>query len=222
MTYAVIKDNHITLAGNRYFVGNADAVLIGSIGKKATPLIGQNKLEPQDHIPAPKLAGCIRVLPPISIDTSQTKKSDFTAAVSGSLKVIGVSVSGGNIYDELASNKLKLVELLVEEGDMVKAVNSAPKVVDSLVSYGNDARIAHRTLFVMEAEMAQSFTAGGNVEASVDAAGIVSVTASAGASSGKTTIVKLSPGTCLGYMLLNFSWNKGKTQIENPRVDEQG
>jgi hypothetical protein len=40
MNYAEIKSNHITLAGNRYFVGNADVVRIGSGGKKLTPIIG--------------------------------------------------------------------------------------------------------------------------------------------------------------------------------------
>jgi hypothetical protein len=44
MTYAVFKNNHIALAGNRYFVANAEVLRFGSIGEKATPLFGQNKL----------------------------------------------------------------------------------------------------------------------------------------------------------------------------------
>jgi hypothetical protein len=221
MDYAVIKNNHITLAGNRYFVANANAVRVGSFGKKATPIIGQNKLEPKDHVPAPKLTGRIQTLPPISIDSSESKKSDFTAAVSASLAVIGLNVSGGEVYDQLVSNKLKLVELIVEEEEMVKAVNDSPNVLAELASYGNDARIAHRELLVMEAEMAKTFTAGPKFDLSVDAAGIVSIKATGGGSTSSGTTIKLAPDTGLGYLLLNFSWNKNKTQIEKPRTDEQ-
>ena len=45
MSLAVIKDNHITLAGSHFFTGNAPTVNIGSYGEKATPVFGQNKLD---------------------------------------------------------------------------------------------------------------------------------------------------------------------------------
>lgn len=221
MTYAVFAKNHITLAGNRYFVANAEVLRFGAIGKKATPLFGQNKLEPKDHVPPAKLDGRIQTVPPISIDTSTTKQDDFMATVSASLAVIGLNVSGGQIYDQLASNKLKLVELFVEEEDMVRAVNDSPNVLHELASYGADARIVCRQLIAVEAKMAEKFTAGPKFNVSVDVAGVVSIKAGGGSSTSDSTVIRLGANTCLGYLLLNFSWNDNKTRIENPRIDEQ-
>ena len=61
MDYAVFKKNHIALAGNRYLVANAEVLPIGSIGEQETPLFGQNKLEPKDHVPPAKLDGQFRL-----------------------------------------------------------------------------------------------------------------------------------------------------------------
>src|SRR5262249_12973562 len=152
--------NHITLAGNRYFVANSEVLRFADIGKKAMPLFGQNKLEPKDHVPPGKLNGKIQTVPPISIDTTTTQKDDFLATVSATLAVIGLNVSGGHIYDQLASNKLKLVELFIEEEDMVRAVNDSPNVLRELASYGANARIVCRQLIAVEATMAEKFTAG--------------------------------------------------------------
>jgi hypothetical protein len=220
MTYAVFAKNHITLAGNRYFVANAEILRFGAIGKKATPLFGQNKLEPKDHVPPAKLDGSIQTVPPISIDTSTTKEDDFMATVSASLAVIGLNVSGGQIYEQLASNKLKLVELFVEEEDMVRAVNDSPKVLQELASYGADARIVCRQLIAVEAKMAEKFTAGPSFNVSVDVAGVVSIKTAGGSSTSDSTVIRLGANTCLGYLLLNFSWNDNKTRIQKPRIDE--
>jgi hypothetical protein len=221
MAYADFKKNHITLDGNRYFVANAEVLRFGSFGKKATPLFGQNKLEPTDHVPPPKLDGRIQTVPPISIDSSTTKKGDFMATVSASLAVIGLNVSGGEIYDHLVSNKLKLVELFVEEEDMVRAVNDSPKVLEELASYGADARIVCRQLIAVEAEMAEKFTAGPKFAVSVDVGGVVSIKAAGDGSTSNSTEIKLGANTCLGYLLLNFDWANNKTKITNPRIDEQ-
>jgi hypothetical protein len=222
MTYAVFAKNHITLTGNRYFVANAEALRFGSIGTRETPIFGQNKLELKDHVPPAKLAGSIQTVPPISIDTSTTKKDDFMATVSASLAVIGLNVSGGEVYEQLASNKLKLVELYIEDEDMVRAVNDSPKVLRELASYGAAARIVCRQLIAVEAKMAEKFTAGSSFNVSVDVAGVVSIKTTGGNSTTDSTVIRLGANTCLGYLLLNFSWNSNKTKIQNPRIDEQG
>lgn len=221
MVYADFEKTHITLSGNRYFVANAEVLRFGDIGKKATPLFGPNKLEPKDHVPAAKLNGRIQTVPPISINTATTKKNDFLATVSASLAVIGLNVSGGEIYDQLAGNKLKLVELFIEEEDMVRAVNDSPKVLQELASYGADARIVCRQLIAVEAKLAEEFTAGPEFDVSVDVAGVVSVKVVGGSSASNSTVIRLGANTCMGYLLLNFSWNDNKTQIRNPRIDEQ-
>src|SRR5262245_56467721 len=118
MSLAVIKDSHLKFMGTNYFVANAQIVSVGSLGKKATPVFGQNKLEVKAHIPAPKLDGKIKVAGPFDIDTAQSSKSDFTKAVSASLKVIGFSGSENVVYEELTKKHLKLVQLYVEEEAM--------------------------------------------------------------------------------------------------------
>ena len=50
MNLAVIKKNHVTVFGTKYFVANAPIVSIGSYGEKATLMIGQNKLEPNVYV----------------------------------------------------------------------------------------------------------------------------------------------------------------------------
>lgn len=220
MSLAVIKDNHIKFMGSNYFVANAQTVTIGSYGEKATPVFGANKLEVKARVPAPKLDGKIRVAGPFSIDAQQSSKSNFDQAVSGSVKVVGISISQNNVYEELTKQHLKLVQLYVDEVPMKNALNDAPKALDNLRDYGNDARVAHSLLVVVEASFASSFTSGSSYDISADAAGIVSITANGGAVvSGKDKIT-LAPGTGLCYLLLNPEWNKGKTQIESTKVDE--
>jgi hypothetical protein len=219
MSLAIIKDNHITVFGTKYFTGNAQLVSIGSIGEKATPVFGQNKLEPKDHIPAPKFDGKIRVAGPITLDSSRSKKNDFTAMVSGTLKAVGFTGSVGSMYDALVENRLKLVQLFVEEEDMKDAANRSPQALDHLKDYGGDARIAHQLFVLMEATWASSFTGGTRWNVGVNA-GSLSITAGGGTTvSGKDTIT-LTPGMGLAYLLLNPDWNKGKTQIEKTHVDE--
>jgi hypothetical protein len=194
---------------------------LGSYGEKATPIFGQNKLEPMDHIPAPKLDGKIRKFPPIAIDTEKSSKSNFTGIADASLKPIGAK--GGSlsaIYEDLSENRLKLVRLRVEPEDMEREVNNSPKVLERLREYGSDARIVHELFVITEAAFADSFTGGVKFDVSVDALDMLSIKASGGTTvRGKDTIV-LAPGTCLAYLLLKPDWNKGKTQIEKFVVDE--
>jgi len=73
---------------------------------------------------------------------------------------------------------------------------------------------------VVEASLANSFTAGAKFEVTADALGIFSIKASGGATvSGKDKIT-LAPGTGLAYLLLDLNWNKDKTKVEKTKVDE--
>ena len=69
--------------------------------------------------------------------------------------------------------------------------------------------------------MAEKFTAGPSFNVSVDVAGVVSIKTAGGSSTSDSTVIRLGANTCLGYLLLNFSWNDNKTRIQKPRIDEQ-
>jgi hypothetical protein len=220
MSLVTVKDNHVKFFGSNYFVGNAPTVSVGSYGEKATPLFGVNKLEVKARVPAPKLDGKVRVAGPFSLDAKQSSKSNFDQAVSGSIKVVGISISQGNVYEELVDQHLKFVQVYVDEVPMKNALNDAPNALDNLRDYGNDARIAHSLLVITEAEFASSFTSGTSYDISADAAGVVSITASGGSVVKGKDKITLAPGTCLAYLLLNPDWNKSKSKIESTKVDE--
>jgi len=156
----------------------------------------------------------------VSIDTKKSSKSSFEKAVGGSLKAIGFNGSVSSIYDGLATAKLKLVQLFVEEEAMKRAANDSPKALDNLRSYGGDARIAHQLFVVVEATLAESFTFGTRYEVTADALGTISVKASGGNVIKEKDVVTLSPGTGLAYLLLKVDWDKDKSKIESTRVDE--
>jgi len=220
MSLATIKDNHLTVFGTKYFIANAQLTSIADYGEKATPVFGQNKLEVKDHIPAPKINGKVRTVPPIGIDSSTSSKNDFLNAVGASLKVIGFNGKQSQVYDKLVSNKLKLVQLYVEEEEMKKAVNDSPKVLENLKRYGGDARVVHQLFVVMEAELAESFTSGTTYDVSANAAGIVSITAKGGGSKSGETKIDLYSGTGLAYLLLKPDWNDNKTRLVDVHADE--
>ena len=94
-------------------------------------------------------------------------------------------------------------------------------MLEELASYGADARIVSASCWPWR-QMAKMFTAGPKFEVSADVAGVVSITAAGDGSVSGSTAIKLGPSTGLGYLLLNFGWNDNKTQIRDPRIDEQG
>ena len=219
MSLAVFKESHLTAFGNQYFVANSQVIHIGSYGKKATPIIGQNKLEPKGHILATKLDGKIHVVPPITLDSANSKKSDFTGSVSADLKVFGFSGSVSTVYDELVKTHLKMVELYVEENAMKNAANDSPQVLDNLGGYGSDARIAHRIFVVMEADFATSFTGATSWEVT-GSGGSLSVKASGGSAVAGKDNITLSASTTIAYLLLKLDWENGKSRIKETHVDE--
>jgi hypothetical protein len=220
MSLFVFKDNYLKFMGSKYFVPNAQLMTMCSYGEKADPIGKPGKLEPKDHLPAPKFDGKVKVLPPILLDSANSSRADFTSQVSAALKVINFSGSLGATYDGLSKQTLKLVQVFMEENDVKVAANSSPKALDNLDGYGGDARIVWSLFIVAEASWSESFTAGTSFTASADAAGIVSVKAAGGGVVGSKSTLVLSPGTCLAYGLLKLDWKDGK--ISNTHVDEVG
>ena len=120
----------------------------------------------------------------------------------------------------------RLVKLIVENGDMEKAIEDLPSTLDKLRSYGSDARICHELFAVMEASLADALTASGSLTLS-GSAGIegIKLSGTETVSGGKTrtTTVTMSKGTTFAYLLLKIDWNHSglkKTDIKKLTDDQ--
>jgi Gasdermin pore forming domain len=222
MSLFVFKDKYLEFFGTKYFVANAPQMTLGSYGDKADSAFTAGKLEPKDHLPAPKLDGKVKAIGPISLDAKSSNKSDFKTAVSGSIKVVGFDGSVGSTYEALVKQELAVVQLIVEENDIRDAINASPKAMANLRDYGGDARVVHSVFVVAEARWAESFSHGSKFSVGANAAGIVSVTASGGGLAAGGSKLTLDPGMVLAYGMLKLDWNKGKTAVDGTRVDEVG
>jgi hypothetical protein len=133
--------------------------------------------------------------------------------------------SAKTAYQDLKSQKLRLVKLQVNNEDIKDAANQSPKVIDDLIQYGNDARIAHQVFVVMEAELAKSFTASTSFDISVNA-GIIKVTGEGQVGSSGQTSVTVSKGSVFAYGMVKLDWDanraKNKTTIVKVTDDQRG
>jgi hypothetical protein len=228
MASVVVKSNHLKYRGKLYFCGGAEDVLLGSYGEKKTPITKQNYLEVQGTIPASKLK--VRSATECTIDFANS--DPFAVSHSGVAEGIinGVpvkaSVSGNASIDFGSKGHLRLVKLIVENGDMERALEDLPGTLDKLRSYGNDARICHEVFVVMEASLADSLTASGSLTLS-GSAGIegIKISGTQTMSGGKTrtTTVTMSKGTTFAYLLLKIDWNRSflkKTDIDKLTDDQ--
>jgi hypothetical protein len=216
MTTAVIKDNHVTLAGIAFFKVNAPVIELGAHGEKRTPVFSGNYLEKQDRLPAPTLDNKITQVTVVEIDTSKTSKSEFFA----NINVAGVfGVGEDTAWEKAKDGHYKLVWLAIDLADLKRAFNDAPKARNSLASYGGDGRAVHQVLIAMEAHEATRVASGTNFDVSIKA-GVLSLTVKGGSNSSSGTEVSLKPGTCYGYLLAKPHWNKDKSEVEKFTDDQ--
>ena len=181
VTNAVVKDSHIVVGGLSYFRGGAEGIKLGTFGIKRTPVFGQNFLEAQDAIPAPKLV----VKAPLTFGIDFTNSSDTD--IKAGLKVAGSSLSLDAALKGLHSGSLKLMKLEMNLEDVKRAVNALPIVLDELRSFGARARVAHAIFVVLEGQLADSFTRGGTLSFTTNKAGELNATVSS-QSSGSITV----------------------------------
>jgi hypothetical protein len=211
-----VHENHLTFGGVAYFRGHAEEVEIGSIGEKRTPLTKQNYLEVKDHIPVPKIG--VAKATAVEIDFTKTTKTAFNTVVSAIIKGVPVKLNGDATFDKLRSGELKLVKFSVETSDMVKAANDAPRALDELIGWGNDARIAHEVFVVMDASLSNVFDNDIRVDLSAGVKGM-KAKVGVGTSGAGSTEVELSQGTCFAYLLARIDWDAKQKKNQTRIVD---
>jgi hypothetical protein len=218
MAKAIVKNNHLHFNGKNYFRGGSEDIKLGSYGEKKSPLTQTNYLEHQSRIPAPKLK--VRDATEVDIDFTKSTKADILANINVAAVFKGSSSTG---YEQLKSGQLRLVKLTLANEDVKDAANASPKVIEDLIDYGNDARIATQIWVVLEAELAKSFTASKSFEVSANA-GIVKVSGSGNGSVNGSMEVLLPSGMCFAYLLGKLDWDatskKNKTRITKVTDDQ--
>ncbi len=223
MPNIVVKENHLTFGGVAYFRGHAEEVEIGSIGEKRKPLTKQNYLEVKDRIPVRNID--VTKATVVEIDFTKTSKSAFNTMVSAIVKGVPFEFSGDTTFKKLKSGELKLVKFSVSNNDMKKAANNSPQKLQSLIEWGNNARIVHQVFIVIEASMANQFNNNVNVDLSIGVKGLEAKVNGTESASGTTT-VEISKGTCFAYLLAKIDWDakqkKNKTKIVDLDDDQWG
>jgi hypothetical protein len=102
--------------------------------------------------------------------------------------------------------------------DMMKAANNSPQKLQSLIEWGNDARIAHQVFIVMEASLANQFANNVTVDLAVGAKGLEAKVGGSVSSSGTTT-VQIAKGTCFAYLLAKIDWDAKEKTNQTKIVD---
>jgi hypothetical protein len=220
MATAVVKDNHLKFNGKNYFRVGSEDVGLGSYGEKKSPLTQGNYLEVQDHIPTPKLK--VKEAVEVEIDFSESTERDILA----NINVAGVfQGSAGTAYADLKSRRLKLVKLRIDNEDIKDAINQSPKVIEDLIEYGNDARIAHQVFIILEDTLARTVTTGTSFSVAVDA-GKVKLTVTGGTGSSSTATITLSENMTFAYGLVKLDWDaqqkKNMTKATKATDDQWG
>jgi hypothetical protein len=218
----IFRDKSLEYNGSRYFTDNADKAALAAYGEKTGGTWGIGKLEIKDRLEPKALAGRVRSAGPVLLKAAATSKAAFAESFSGSIGAVGFSGSTGAIYDALVAQKLKFVQLYMDENDLRDLVNARPKVRDEIHSYHGDGRIVYSVFIAMVARTAEAFVKGAKVSLELDALGILSASVGGSSGSAQVTTVQLAPGTCIAYGLLKLEWSSRDGQFDASHVDEPG
>ncbi len=221
-TSVKVRTNHIKYNGIEYFRGNASLVKLGSHGPKRTPVFDANFLDPQGQI-SPSHFDVIKATT-LDIDFKQSSATDIAA----DLKPMQVKFAGGQVSEtrKLASSgDLKLIELAIEPGDLMRYINGNDNVREQFAHADNDLRVAIVVWVVVKASLADRVDT--SVKGSVDATQSgVTVGLKGGQNGSSETSLDIEPGTTFAYGLGDLEWDKAaknkRTRVTGVRLDKWG
>ena len=223
MALATIHDNHIILEGIKYFRGDASATAPGYYGKKKTRALSMNYLQVEDNLPAPKLDGKISDVAAFKITY---KRGSFLKLFGGvRINIAPLEASGNHTLKVKSSHEgsLRLVKLVIRNGELEDAFNRSPKALEDFASLKGKERAVNRVLVAFDASFADDFTAASSfsVQGKVSA-GVaeIEITAHGAAGAYHNSTINLSDGTVVGYLLAKPKWENHKSKI-NAFNDDQ-
>lgn len=199
-----VCDNHFRLGGVGHFRGHADAVQLGDVGAKKTPVNPASHLAVQVSIARNRLtiARAMRV----DIHAIAFGGSD----IGTSLAIPGVGRLGAStVARQLADRTLALVKMEAPPNEIVAAANASPDVIAALIRCGSQGRLVHQVFVIVEMKTALNFTRSARFEASRAAEAWVVTGAD---DNGSHTAVAFAHGTTFAYLLL-----EPKSDAKRPR-----
>lgn len=222
MATARVKNTHLHFNGVNYFRGKSTNVIVGSYGKKMTPIGKENYLEIQGNVPAKNIAKASAQI--ITIDEESYSKVNFGAEVPAIINGVKTTFSGDAAIEKIKKSELKLVLLTVTMNQMANAVNKSSGALENLKNYGNDARIAVEIFSILSADLASTITSSGSLDISAEAQGIRASVNGSGSGSKKTSVI-LPEGSCFAYLLAKAKWKMKflkKVEVERLTDDQWG
>ena len=139
------------------------------------------------------------------------------------LKFAGGEVSATR---KLASQgELKLIQLAVEPGDLMRYINSTPSLRDQLAHADNDLRVVTQVWVVAKTVLADRVdtSVAGSVQATVNG---ITVGLKGGQNGSSETSLDVEPGTIFAYALGDLEWDKAaknkRTRVTGIRLDKWG
>lgn len=132
---------------------------------------------------------------------------------------VPIKVEGEVAMSKLKSYDLKLVKFSILTNDLVDAVNRSPQKRQSLIDWGNDARLAHEVFLVMDATVATKFHNNAAVNLSMGVDNVVQATVGGSGSASGATTVQFAPGVCFAYLLAKPEWNAKQKKNITAMID---
>lgn len=211
MLKARLKDNHFLFKGARYFSTKAENIQLGTYGRKATPVLSPNYLDPSRRIKFNDTM--VERVEPISITIENV--ADFNANIAGKLKVADVNASVD--INKLGTAELVVIKFHILPGLLQDAFNANATELNRLKNIRN-ARIANQVFVVVSAETARKVTSATELSAKT-INGTVKISGTVDTSN--DTSISFSEGTTLAYGLIKPIWDRDKRKIENMVTDQQ-
>lgn len=219
MAMATFKDHFLKYSNRKYFTTGAEEITLGTYGRKRIPIAAANYLQKWKDLE----------IDSAHIDNATVVDLDFSRSSEAKLKAhlkkkgLGEADAKGQ-FSRLQSGSLKVMKLSVSTGDMVDALNADKDVFDKLNDFRPLDRVCHEIFVVIEATLAEKIEASGSLSAS-GSKGDITVDGSVSGGGSSSNNLTISAGTTLAYGMLKLRYDarpKKATRISGAKPDQYG
>lgn len=214
MSKIVIKTKALICNNKKYFTTNAEKTLVGAYGTKQIDAFKSNYFFPFDNLSFDKAS--VKVYGPYELDTKKTSKINFNVPMETPV----ANGSGKVDYESLKTQKLKFIQIYINQGPIIDTLNKNEKALDYLRSQ-KQARVVNCVFVAIESEFSSKIDFNSDINARSNE-GKVEVNVKLAASGSHESKLKLAPNTTIAYELAEPIWNDPKTKIMGLDPDFKG